>query len=397
MKSNALRNLYRYRAWPRRVAVVPLRIGPGPAAKVCPQSQQGQMRCMAWIRTDIIRPKTSIPYGYGPSDLQSAYKLTAASSVDGGGQTVAIVDAYDDPSAEADLTNYRATFGLPACTTSNGCFLKVNEEGDTSPLPSTDASGGWESEESLDLDMVSAICPKCDIVLIVASSNDSPDLYSAVDTAASTCGAEVVSNSWNGGEYEGEQIDEVNFDHPGVMITVAAGDNGYPNTGYPSTSAYVTSVGGTTLNDNGGDWSETVWPGSGSVCSQYIAQPAWQTSLGSPYTSICGMRIDNDVAAIGDPNTGVAVFDSNGGSDGCGGWCVYGGTSVATPIIGSVYALAGNEATLTFGSYSYSHTSSLNDITSGSNGSCGDTFLCTAGVGYDGPTGNGTPKGLGAF
>jgi subtilase family serine protease len=355
------------------------------------------MRCTAWVRTDIARSNASGPSGYSPANLQSAYSLTGPSGSNGTGQTVAIVDAYDDPHAESDLAFYRSTFALSACTTANGCFVKVNEAGATSPLPATDPSGGWEGEESLDLDMVSAICPNCNIVLVEANSNNSNDLYSAEDTAAATCGANVISNSWVGGEYSSETLDETHFNHPGVMITVSAGDNGYgpANTGYPAVSQYVTSVGGTSLHVNSGIWSQTVWSGTGSLCSQYIAQPSWQASLGISYTGVCGKRIANDVAAIADPNTGVAVYDTFGGS--CSAWCVFGGTSASAPIVGAVYALAGNESTITYASYAYSHTGSLTDITSGSNGSCGGTFLCTAGAGYDGPTGNGTPLGIGAF
>jgi subtilase family serine protease len=377
-------------------AVIPARIGPGPAARVCPYSGPGRMRCLAWLRTDITREST--PFGYGPADLQSAYNLATASASDGVGQIVAIVDAYDDPNAESDLVDYRQTFALAACTTSNGCFLKVNESGNTSPLPGTDSTGGWEAEESLDVDMVSAVCPNCKILLVEASSDNNSDLYTAEDTAVTTCGASEISNSWNGSEYSSEISDEVYFDHPGVMITVASGDNGYdnPQEGYPATSEYVTSVGGTTLNDNG-SWTETVWPDTGSRCSEYIAQPSWQKNLGSSYTSVCGKRIDNDVAAVADPNTGVATFDSFGGKMGCTSWCVSGGTSVATPIIAAVYALAGNGGSLTYGSYSYSNRGSLRDITSGSNGSCGGTYLCNAETGYDGPSGNGTPQGIGAF
>jgi hypothetical protein len=382
-----------------RRAVIPSRIGPGPSRQVCPYAMAGRARCMAWVRTDVTRPLQVGPAGYSPADLQAAYNLTSASSTDGVTQTVAIIDAYDDPDAESDLGTYRATFALTPCTSASGCFLKLNESGSTSPLPSTDPTGGWEGEESLDIEMVSAICPNCKILLLEANSNSTSDLYTAENSAV-TCGANVVSNSWEADEYSGETFDEVNFNHPGVMITVASGDDGYDGsgTGYPASSQYVTAVGGTTLINSSGSWSESVWPGTGSRCSLYIAQPSWQTALGTNYTNVCSNRIDNDVAAIADPNYGVAVYDSFGGSGpaSCGGWCVYGGTSVASPIIGSVYALAGNGASLTDGSYSYSHLGALTDIVSGSNGTCGN-YLCTAEPGYDGPTGNGTPNGIGAF
>jgi hypothetical protein len=378
-----------------RRPVVPKRVGPGPASRACPIGGPGRVHCTAWLRTDVVAQST--PFGYGPADLQSAYCLAAASAAGGTGQTVAVVDAYDDPKAQSDLGIYRSTFALAPCTAANGCFSKVNEFGKPSPLPTTDPSGGWEAEESLDLDMVSAVCPNCKILFVEAVSDNNTDLYTAEDTAA-RLGANEISNSWNGSEYASEVNGEVYFNHPGVMITVASGDNAYnnPNEGYPATSRYVTAVGGTTLAPTGSSWQETVWPDTGSRCSSYISQPSWQQNLGSSDTSKCRMRIDNDVAAVADPNTGVATFDSFGGSKGCSAWCISGGTSVATPIIAAVYALAGNGASLTYGSYSYSHAGSLFDVTSGSNGGCGN-YLCNAEAGYDAPTGNGTPNGIGAF
>ena len=194
-------------------------------------------------------------------------------------------------------------------------------------------------------------------------------------------------------------------------MTFASGDSDYPG-GYPAAGKYVTAVGGTTLNNAGlGTQTETVWnsipggEGTGSLCSFYVSQPAWQSSAATVIANptVCSMRIDNDVAAVGDPNTGVAVYDTFG----TGGWVVFGGTSVATPIIAGVYALAGNGASINDGSYSYSHTGSLFDITSGNNGPCpiippytkvyDNTYVCKAGTGFDGPTGNGTPNGIGAF
>jgi subtilase family serine protease len=342
------------------------------------------MSCRSLVRTDITSRFT--PAGYGPANLQAAYGLAAASASQGIAQTVAIVDAFDDPNAEADLAVYRTQFGLAPCTTANGCFLKVNQDGIAGSYPLPDM--GWAQEISLDLDMVSAICPNCDILLVEANDNSGANLYTAVDTAATSCAAQVVSNSWGGGEYPTESSDEFNFNHPGVPITFASGDHGSMNS-YPPASAFVTSVGGTTLTKSGSVYTETVWPGTGSSCSLYIPQPSWQNSLD---TIGCGMRMDNDVAAVANPNTGVAVYDTYLDS----GWLVFGGTSVATPIIASVYALAGNGASINDGSYSYSHTGSLNDITSGMNGPCG-TLICNAGSGWDGPTGNGSPNGTGGF
>ena len=332
--------------------------------------------------------------GYGPADLRSAYKLSTTGS---SAQTIAIVDAYGDKTAEADLATYRQAYGItPACTTSNGCFKKVNQSGVQGSYPSNNQ--GWSLETQLDLQMASAICPACKILLVEATNNQSSNLYAAEDTAA-RLGATVISNSWGGGEASSETSQDVHFNHPGVPITVSSGDNGY-SVEYPAASRYVTAVGGTTLNhaSNTRGWAETAWSGAGSGCSAYEAkQTTWQTDTG------CGKRTVTDVSAVADPNTGVAVYDSNCNFSGqllgqCfKGWGVVGGTSASAPIIAGVYALAGNGSTVTYGSFPYSHTASLFDVTSGSNGSCGGSYLCTAKTGYDGPTGLGTPNGRGAF
>lgn len=373
------------------VGVVPVGAAPLPAnaMRVCPHvAQPGVAWCHAILRTDLHGNKKpgggggGTPAGYGPADLQSAYQLPSATA--GSGQTVAIVDAYDDPNAANDLGVYRAQYGLPACTTSTGCFRKVNQSGGTSyPAP----SGSWSQEISLDLDMVSAACPNCHILLVEANSANFSDLAAAVDEAA-TLGANAISNSYGGSEYSGEN--ESDYNHPGIAITVSSGDGGY-GVEFPAASQYVTAVGGTSLTGSiHSGWSETAWSGAGSGCSAYITKPSWQKDSG------CANRTVADVAADADPNTGVAVYDSFR-YQGYSGWLVFGGTSVASPIIASVYALAGNAASVVDGSSPYAPTGSLHDITSGSNGSCGGSYLCTAGPGYDGPTGNGTPNGTGAF
>jgi subtilase family serine protease len=303
------------------------------------------------------------------------------------GQTIAIVDAYDDANAESDLAYYREAFGLPACTTANGCFRKIDQNGGTA-YPRGDM--GWAEEISLDLDMASAICPNCHILLVEAKSNSFTNLAAAVDQAANQ-GATVISNSYGGSEFSSETSGtyEGHFNHPGIAVTVSSGDNGY-GVEFPAASRYVTAVGGTSLTRTASGFSETAWSGAGSGCSAYVPKPSWQTDTG------CSRRTVADVSAVADPNTGVAVYDTYRLHP--GGWLVFGGTSVSAPIIGAVYALAGNAASLTYGSFSYAATSSsLNDIVSGSNGSCGNSYLCTAKSGYDGPTGNGTPKGSGAF
>jgi len=366
--------------------------GPGHSGlhhqRVCGAVAIGQARCNSDLVTDPNGKAlvTSTPAGYGPGDLRSAYNLTTQPLAAGAGQTIAIVDAYNDPNAESDLGVYRSYFGLSSCTTANGCFRKVNQSGGTS-LPRGNA--GWAEEISLDLDMASAICPNCKILLVEASSNSFANLGAAEDYAAAH--ANVISNSFGGGEFSSEATEtyDGHFNHPGVAITASSGDGGY-GVEFPAASPYVTAVGGTTLVRNSNvsrGWTETAWSGAGSGCSAYIPKPSWQTDPG------CARRTVADVSADANPNTGVAVYDTYRE----GGWLVFGGTSVASPIVAGVYALAGNAGSVLYGSYPYSHASSLNDVLSGSNGSCGGSYLCTAGPGFDGPTGLGTPNGSAAF
>ena len=265
------------------------------------------MRCFGKILSHrtadgLLGPDTMTQVtGYGPADIQSAYQLAGATS---GGRTVAIVDAYHDPKAEADLAAYRSHFGLPACTKANGCFKQVNQNGAAAPLPSTDY--GWALEISLDLDMVSATCPDCKILLVEANSATDTDLYQAVDTAAATPGVIAISNSYGGGETAAQTTSsDPHFNHPGVAITASSGDSGY-GASYPAASKYVTAVGGTSLTtaSNARGWTETAWSGAGSGCSAYDAKPTWQTDTG------CARRTIADVSAVADPNTGVAVYDT---------------------------------------------------------------------------------------
>ena len=363
-------------------------------------------RCHAHVRVDAkaraaqpARKGAAQPFvlgnngAYDPSYLQSAYNDPAAQ---GANQTVAIVDAYDDANVAADLANYRSYFGLPAINAYGGAspwFRKVNQTGGTS-YPASNA--GWGQEISLDVDMVSAICPHCNIVLVEANSNSLADLGSSVNEAVAL-GAVAVSNSYGGGEYSGEVTDSSTYyNHPGIAVTASSGDNGY-GVEFPAASNVVTAVGGTSLqqatNTGTRNATETAWSGAGSGCSAYETKPAWQSDAG------CARRTVADVSADADPNTGVWVYDTQPGqSFGSSGWQVFGGTSVASPIVASVYALAGKaNAGDTLASYPYAHASSLNDITSGSNGSCGGTYLCTAVAGYDGPTGLGTPNSTAGF
>jgi ricin-type beta-trefoil lectin protein len=355
-----------------------------------PSHTPGMMACQALVRTDVrsakaLRPDASpAPPGYGPADLQAAYALPAAG---GAGRTVAVVDAYDDPNAEADLAVYRNQFGLPPCTAASGCFTKAGQDGGTD-YPAANAA--WSTEIALDLDMVSAACPNCHILLVEARSAAITDLGAAVNTAVSQ-GARYVSNSYAGPEDASNlSYDNSFFNHAGVAVTVAAGDSGY-GVNYPAASRYVTAVGGTTLTKDGTvarGWTETAWSGTGSGCSAYDPKPSWQSDPG------CSGRAVADIALAADPATGVAAYDSYNQP----GWLVEGGTSVGAPIAAAAYALAGTPAAGSYpASYSYPPRNGLYDITSGANGTCSVAYLCTAGNGYDGPAGDGTPSGVAAF
>jgi subtilase family serine protease len=336
--------------------------------------------------------------GYSPCNLRSAYQLTSLVSSHGQGQTVAVVDAYDDPDAASDLATYRSNFGLPACTKGNGCFKKVNQEGVAGHYPAGDM--GWGQEISIDLDMVSAICPKCHILLVEANSSGFGDLFTA-EQEAITLGAHVISNSWGTGEFDGENSYDAALDTPGEAITFSSGDGAYQaGVQYPSASPYVTSVGGTILTpaSTGRLWSEQTWvtpgssppvQGSGSGCSAYEAKPSWQTDTG------CGNRTTADVSAVATNVLGYDSYESGGG-----GWYFFSGTSVSSPITAGVYALAGNASSQTVApaSLAYANPTHLYDITKGlATGTCSPIYLCQAGKGYDGPTGMGTPKGIGAY
>lgn len=363
-------------------------------APVCPGSAApGTARCHAHVVTNANgtpRAETA-PKGYGPAQFRGAYGLPASAST---AQTIAIVDAYDDPSIASDLNAYSKQFGLPLCNSSNRCFEKVNQSGSASgPFPRADA--GWSLEIALDVEVAHAICPNCKILLVEASSNSLGNLAAAVNTAAKL-GANEISNSYGGSEYSSE-VNDTAYSHPGVAVTVASGDNGYGSFGFPAASPSVITVGGTTLTLAAGNayGSESVWSGAGSGCSLYVKAPAWQSFL----TSCTGKRGTADVAADANPSTGAAVYDTVR-YQGRSGWFQVGGTSLSSPLVAAVYALAGglpSGTTAASGLYGHLGDSAvLHDVTGGSNGSC-STLMCKGAVGFDGPTGVGTPKGLGAF
>lgn len=301
----------------------------------CTTALPGHAACFGLISSapvsvGSISPQASAPGGaapYAPVNLHNAYNLPFTASI--GTPTIAIVDAFNDPNAESDMGTYRSTFGLPACTTANGCFSKVNQNGNAAPLPTSDV--GWSEEMSLDLDMASAICQNCKILLVEGNSSSLNDLGIAVNTAAAK-GAKVISNSYGtNGEIAGESsLCSAFYSHPNVAVTASSGDNGL-SVDFPAVCPHVVAVGGTSLASTG---AETAWSGAGGGCSSMIARPSWEVRA----TTKCSRRAVADVSAVADPNTGVAVFDSFGIA---AGFYQFGGTSVSAPIIASVYALAG--------------------------------------------------------
>jgi subtilase family serine protease len=326
-------------------------------------------------------PNAGTPSGYGPADLKSAYAIPAGT----GTPTIAIVDAYGYANAESDLATYRAQYGLAPCTTANGCFKKVDQNGGTK-YPREDT--GWAQESALDLDMASAACPNCKIVLVEANSNSFANLAAAVNYAKTIPGVRAISNSYGGTDSSSTTSYDSTYSGNNIAITASTGDSGY-GAQYPAASPGVVAVGGTSLNRSGSGWSESAWNGAGSGCGLSHSKPSWQNGV----TDACAGRMEADISAVADPNTGVAVYGpvNRRGS----GWMVFGGTSASAPLIGALFAL--RNGTINAGSSVYSHTTSLRDVTSGSNGTCPVSYYCNAGTGYDGPTGLGTPNGLGAF
>jgi len=375
---------------------------------VCAPAQAGQARCAAealvlrsnggLVRPHVhpgatlgrvrptgrstVKPATTSssapPQADTPAYLEQAYDLSYLSQNEGNGDTVAIVDAYNDPTAQADLNTYRSTYGLPACGA--GCFTQVNESGNASPLPAT--SGSWQVEISLDLDTVSAICPNCHILLVEAKTSSTSDLWRAMQTAANL-GADQISDSWTS---TSSSAFPASFVPSNVPVVAATGDDGYLGAGednYPAALPGVTAAGGTSLasaTGNARGFSEGAWSGAGSGCDLNVAKPTWQTDTG------CTGRSYADLSADAAPATGLEIYVG-------GAWQLVGGTSLATPLISSYYALTG----VTSGSaqWAYANSGLLNDVTSGSNGSCaiGISYICNAGPGYDGPTGVGSISG----
>ncbi len=417
------------------------------AVKACPQSQPGFDRCFALVRKPVAGPAADTdrsgvsPFvvgagaasagpagGLTPEDLASAYGYTPATG--GSGETVGIVDAFDDPTIASDLAVFDDEYGLPSCTTSNGCLTKVGQSGGATPAADT---LGWSVEIALDVETVHATCPNCHILLVESDNNSEANLATAADEAVAL-GASVVSNSYGGPERFAGALEHSAYDHPGVPIVASTGDNGYYNwreleeesqmPNAPASSPSVISVGGTTLtlNPDGTRANETVWPGSGGGCSKSFEARPWQLDVAGYGASGCGdKRLSADVSADADPNTGLDIYDTYNCGSMCEGvdegWETIGGTSLSAPLIASMYALAGGGHGAPYPSVTlYGHGAHF-DVTEGGNGFCEGEALgcagidsiglgridcegateCDAAPGYDGPSGVGTPVGLGLF
>jgi hypothetical protein len=392
---------------------------------LCPPPAPGFGQCHAIARIDAGDASASDPRAfapfyetacfqgnavcYSPEDLRQAYQLPSTQR--GYGQTVAVIDAFHDPTAQSDLAEYRSSYGLPACTSQSHCFRQVGQTGSSMRLPE---GTSWRDEESLDIEMVSAVCPNCRIILVEAS-NDAFMNFAMAENEAVRLGATVISNSWSGREWAAS---DPAYDHPGIAITASSGDNGYNTCASgegcagpqePAAFSTVIAVGGTKLipSSTPRGFTESTWncsqdvpnacdlaniTATGSGCSGLVVKPRWQTDLG------CTMRSYNDVSAVADVVTGVLAVDR-------GRWTIWGGTSVGAPIIAAAIALAGNARSL----HGASEIWKLNgarffDVTSGNDivGGAGDphrcltayAYICQAGPGFDGPTGWGTPNGV---
>jgi hypothetical protein len=340
--------------------------------------------------------------GITPADLWAAYHLTTGATA-GSGQTVAIVDAYNDPNIAADLATFSAQYGLAACTTASGCLKIVNQTGATAPLPTNDSSG-WSVEEALDVESVHAVCQGCKIVLVEGNSNSDADLGTAENTAASTIHATEISNSFGEPEFSDSTM-QAAFNHPGIVITASTGDHGYYDWDkltsggtnkpqIPASYGTVVAVGGTalSLNQGGTRASEVVWNDNGPAafwtqvfgqgigaggggCSTLLNAQNWQTHVANWGGTGCGTkRLDADVSALADPLTGFDIYDSYVCASGCPSvptWTTMGGTSLAAPIVAAIYGLAGGAHGVNYPALTlYGHLSSAYDVTVGGIGFC---------------------------
>jgi subtilase family serine protease len=388
---------------------------------ICP-AKSGQARCHAEVLTDnhgrplVFNAPFATPadafgsVGYYPQQLHSAYQLPWSSTVR---QTIGIVDAYDHATVKADLDVFDAQFGLgsfPSCsaTVITACFQRVDQNGNVRGFTNSDpnAAANWNLETNLDVQAAHATCLNCKILLVEAFSSGNGDFATAEDTAA-RLGATEISNSYELAEGKLNSWDPTSFNHAGIAIVASAGDHGYGPV-YPADLNTIVAVGGTrlVLNSNGSYNSESVWGdganaptghGTGSGCSTlasaYTTAAWWQKGVPNwQYTGCGAQRSVADVAALADPTTGFWVYTS------ATAWQIVGGTSLSAPVIAGVFALAGHPTSYTWPAQGlYQHLSQFHDVTTGSNGTCTYTIMCHGWAGYDGPTGVGTPWGIGGF
>jgi subtilase family serine protease len=366
---------------------------------VCTKATAGKAGCLAVRRKVLVGGieqhlvSANAAGGFGANDLRTAYGITAQGTKN---KVIAIVDAYHSATAFDDVTEYRTTFGLPTmlnCSavkppkgSKSPCFYQLNQSGlaDTSP---TTTNAGWAQEIALDIEMASAICPKCSVLLVEANTATNKDLSAAVATAGDFAGVVAISNSY-GGPDNTEPTDSpyAAAAANGIAVVASSGDSGYA-VNAPASYASVIGVGGTNLKvDTKGSWaSETVWSMAGSGCSKLNPTPAWQDAS----VTKCPGKSTVDVSAVADPATGVKVFVD-------GFWYEFGGTSASAPIIAALFALKNN-----FGdsaaTYLYTNAAALHDILSGTTGRCRPAIWCTAGIGFDGASGLGSPNTAAAF
>ncbi|HTQ44242.1 MAG TPA: MYXO-CTERM sorting domain-containing protein [Polyangiaceae bacterium] len=343
----------------------------------------GRNRCLG---KQVVRPTPlATPKGYGATDLRTAYAMPAPGAAT---PTLGIVVAYHYSGLEADLAAYRTQYGLAACSSASGCLTVAyaDNNGQTTTVPPPSPTGeDWDVQEMLSTELAAAMCPECKLLVVEAANEQDDSLYVAVDVAVQL-GARSIALSYGSAETSTVTTLETHFNHPGVLIAAPAGDSGYAGLPqYPATSAYTLAVGGTTLTMSAGGrgWTETAWSSTGSGCSAFIAKPAWQNDPS------CTKRMTADVAAVADPNTGLAIYDAT-----LGGWTTVGGTTSAAAIVAGAFASLG--VAEQGPSFPWAHSGAFFDVTSGSNDSGGcalDPYYCTAQTGYDGPSGWGTPNG----
>ncbi|MEO8843882.1 MAG: S8 family serine peptidase [Kofleriaceae bacterium] len=327
--------------------------------------------CKSYVLADVDGAPLhfSSPQGFGADAIQAMYHIDPSL---GDGVTVAVVDAYGYDDLEADLAVYRAQYGLPTCTVASGCLTIYNNNGDTTPL-AHDSDQGWIGETALDVDMVSAACPKCKIVVVQAASPGGGLEIGQLVVKGKP--VDTISNSWGGGESAFTPSQEGDYNNAGIGTFAATGDNGFAGgASYPATSAYVIAVGGTKFDGT----TNTAWSDAGSACSSVIAKQVW-----GPSDAPCSMRAAADLSAIADPQTGVASYIAKQG-----GWTPVGGTSAATPIVAALFAAAGHADARP--QFIYAHRDAFIDVVGGNSGACGGP-LCEGVTGWDGPTGVGIP------